>query len=186
MNPNLMLPGPAAFWGSTLISMSLEPYRNRSGWVTLFASYISPGLFGAGFEDVTAMSHEILESFNDPFLNNATPVWQFPGQPANSTVCRGNLETGDLLEVLPKATVASTLTKGTKTTTYHPQTEALFAVVRDGLHFESCGWRVQLSRRNGTYRVGGALSASEAAKCSYKLKTPEISLRRLFFRDSSY
>lgn len=94
-------------------------------WVTLFASYISPGLFGGGFQDVTALSHEISESFNDPFLNNATPVWQFPNQPANSTVCQGNLETGDPVEVLANATVAISLTEGTKTLTFHPQTEAL-------------------------------------------------------------
>jgi hypothetical protein len=48
-------------------------------WMTLFASYISPGLFGAGIQDVTAMSHEISETFGDPFLSNRTPVWQFPG-----------------------------------------------------------------------------------------------------------
>jgi hypothetical protein len=94
-------------------------------WVTLYSSYISPGLFGSGFQDVTAMSHEISESFNDPFLNNATPVWQFPGQPANSTVCQGNLETGDPVEVLSNATVAITLTEGKTTLTFHPQTEAL-------------------------------------------------------------
>jgi hypothetical protein len=94
-------------------------------WVTLFASYISPGLFGGGFQDVTAMSHEISESFNDPFLNNATPVWQFPGQPANSTDCQGNLETGDPVEVLSNAVFPMTYTKGGVTRTYHPQTEAL-------------------------------------------------------------
>ena len=43
------------------------------------------------------MSHEISESFNDPFLNNITPRWQFGGGPG---VCRRNLETGDPVEVL--------------------------------------------------------------------------------------
>lgn len=94
-------------------------------WITMYASYISPGLFGAGFQDVTAMSHEISEALNDPFINNATPVWQFPGQPANSTACQGNLETGDPVEVLANATVAITLTEGKTTLTFHPQTEAL-------------------------------------------------------------
>ena len=94
-------------------------------WVTLFSSFISPGLFGGGFQDVTALSHEISEAFNDPFLNNATPVWQFPNQPANSTACQGNLETGDPIEVLANAVYPITLTKGTVTRTYHPQTEAL-------------------------------------------------------------
>jgi hypothetical protein len=94
-------------------------------WVTIFASYISAGLFGAGFQDITGLSHETAEALNDPFGNNATPVWQFPGQPANSTQCQGNLETGDPIEVLPTATVPITLTVSGKLVTFHPQTEAL-------------------------------------------------------------
>jgi hypothetical protein len=91
-------------------------------WMTLFASYISPGLFGGGVQDVTAMSHPISETFADPFISNRTPVWQFPG---GSTSCQGNLETGDPIEVLPKSTVAITLTEGLTILTFHPQTEAL-------------------------------------------------------------
>lgn len=91
-------------------------------WITDYASWISPGLFGAGFEDVTAISHEISETFNDPFLNNATPVWQFPGEPG---ACQGNLETGDPVEVLANASFPVTLKKDGVPFTYHPQTEAL-------------------------------------------------------------
>ena len=91
-------------------------------WMTLFASYISPGLFGGGVQDVTAMSHEISETFGDPFLSNRTPVWQFPG---GSTSCQGNLETGDPVEVLANSTVPITLTEGLTILTFHPQTEAL-------------------------------------------------------------
>ena len=94
-------------------------------WISLFASFISPGLFGAGFQDVAGLSHEISESFNDPFINNATPAWQFPGQPANSTACQGNLETGDPVEVLPTATIPLTLKEKHEIFTFHPQTEAL-------------------------------------------------------------
>jgi hypothetical protein len=75
-------------------------------WVSLFASWISPGLFGGGFQDVTALSPEISESFNDPFVDNATSSWQFPGVPANAKVCQANFETGDPVEVLPNATVS--------------------------------------------------------------------------------
>ena len=39
-------------------------------WVTQFASWISPGLLGAGFQDVTALAHETAEAFADPFVNN--------------------------------------------------------------------------------------------------------------------
>ncbi|HZR28251.1 MAG TPA: hypothetical protein VFA71_05685 [Terriglobales bacterium] len=94
-------------------------------WITQYASWISPGVFGAGFEDVTALSHETSEAFNDPFVDNVTPSWQFPGQPANSHVCQGNLETGDPVEVLPTATVPITIRERHEVFTYHPQTEAL-------------------------------------------------------------
>jgi hypothetical protein len=94
-------------------------------WVTQYASWISPGLFGAGFQDVTALSHETSEAFNDPFVDNATPNWQFPGVPANAKVCQNNLETGDPVEVLPTATVPIALKNTGKVFVYHPQTEAL-------------------------------------------------------------
>jgi hypothetical protein len=94
-------------------------------WITAFASWISPGLFGAGFQDITGLSHEVTEAYNDPFINTAVPNWQFPGEPANSTVCQANLETGDPVEVLPDATVAIPLRENGKIFTFHPQTEAL-------------------------------------------------------------
>jgi hypothetical protein len=104
-------------------------------WITDYASYISPGIFGGGFNDVTAISHEIAETFNDPFVNNITPRWQFPG----STACQGNLETGDPVEVLANATFPVTLKVAGVSTTYHPQTEALLqwfaqTVPSDALH----------------------------------------------------
>lgn len=97
----------------------------QSRWVTSFQSWISPGIFGGGFQDITALSHETSEAFNDPFVNTAVPSWQFPGQPANSKVCQGNLETGDPIEVLAAATFPVTLTHDGKAFTYHPQNEAL-------------------------------------------------------------
>jgi hypothetical protein len=94
-------------------------------WLFNFVSWISPGLFRGGFQDVTALSHEISETFNDPFVNTRTPVWQFPGVPANSKMCQGNLETGDPVEVLPNATVTIHLRERREVFDYHPQTEAL-------------------------------------------------------------
>jgi hypothetical protein len=91
----------------------------ESRWVFAFASWISPGVFGAGFQDVTALSHEISESFNDPFVNNTVPAWQFPDEPGT---CQNDLEVGDPVEVLPNA-VFPVHVSGL---TYHPQTEALF------------------------------------------------------------
>ena len=102
-------------------SYDLEPggasngFRERR-YVMNYSSWISPGLFGASFTDVTALSHEMSELFNDPFVNNATPWWLAP-----NGLCQNNLETGDVIEGLPNATFPITLNGFT----YHPQNEAL-------------------------------------------------------------
>lgn len=93
-----------------------------SRWVYAFASWISPGTFGPGTQDVTAFSHETSEAFNDPFGNNIVPTWQFPGIPG---ACQANLETGDPVEVLPNSTVPIVTREGNEVFQYHPQTEAL-------------------------------------------------------------
>ncbi|MGC2694673.1 MAG: hypothetical protein WA738_02690 [Candidatus Angelobacter sp.] len=91
---------------------------NEHRWLFAFASWISPGIFGSGFQDVTALSHEIAEAFNDPFVSNLVPAWQFPNEPGT---CQNDLETGDPVEVLANA-VFPVHVSGV---TYHPQTEAL-------------------------------------------------------------
>ena len=90
-------------------------------YVLNFSSWISPGLFGSGFEDVTALSHEITESLNDPFVGSdgvhgITPWWL-----SENGNCQNDFETGDVIEGLPDSTVAIK----TKGRTYHPQNEAL-------------------------------------------------------------
>lgn len=105
-------------------------------WTTVFASWISPGLFGAGIEDVTALSHEISESFNNPFLINSVPAWQFPGIPGS---CQADLEVGDPIEALDNESVPIRIERGRRSFTYHPQTEALLqwfeeAVPSDAIH----------------------------------------------------
>jgi len=90
-------------------------------WVLNYSSWISPGLFGTAFTDVTGLSHEIAETYNDPFVvsdnvHNLTPFWLAPnGQ------CMDVLETGDVIEGLPNATFPITLNGFV----YHPQNEAL-------------------------------------------------------------
>jgi len=99
----------------------------ESRWVTEYASWISPGLFGAGFQDVTALSHETSEAFADPFVDNSTPNWQFPGEPANAKVCQANLEDGDPIEVLPNATAAIEVKEGKEfDMTFHPQNIVMY------------------------------------------------------------
>jgi hypothetical protein len=101
-------------------------------WVAGYASWTSPGTFlNAEILDVLPLSHEISEAFNDPFVNNITPRWQFPGEPG---VCQGNLETGDPVEVTPHPAFPVTLEvenegrggdDGDQKVTFHPSTEAL-------------------------------------------------------------
>ena len=95
-------------------------FRERR-YVFNYSSWISPGLFAPGFEDITALSHEVTESLNDPFVggdgvHGVTPWWH--SQNGN---CQNDMEVGDVIEGLPDATVAIR----THGTTYHPQNEAL-------------------------------------------------------------
>jgi hypothetical protein len=110
-------PGACCVLGfHTYFTNGATPKESR--WLFAFASWISPGIFGGGFQDITALSHEISEAFDDPFVNNAVPAWQFPNRPGS---CQDNLETGDPVEVLKNATVIIS----TGGHTFHPQTEAL-------------------------------------------------------------
>jgi hypothetical protein len=90
-------------------------------YVVNYSSWISPGLFGSSFQDITALSHEIAETYNDPFVAvdgvlNVTPWWLAPnGQ------CQDILETGDVIEGLANATYPIEM----HGFTYHPQNEAL-------------------------------------------------------------
>lgn len=102
-------------------SYDVEPGDKWNGfqerrYVMNFSSWITPGLFGDSFADVTGLSHEMAELFNDPFVGNTTPWWLGP-----NGNCQGNLETGDVIEGLPNATYPITLNGNT----YHPQNEAL-------------------------------------------------------------
>lgn len=121
---NPKVPGGCCVLGfHTFFSDGVFP---ESRWVSQFASWISPGLFGAGFQDVTALSHELSESFDDPFISNPAPTWQFPGQPANSKVCQNNLENGDPIEVLANATSAIEVKERNFDFVFHPQNIVLF------------------------------------------------------------
>lgn len=104
-----------------------EPGTKHNGnlprfYVMIYASWISPGLFGAGFEDVTALSHEMAETFNDPFVvfdnvHNASPWWLSGSQ------CQNDIEDGDVVESLPTdVTFPIAMPNGFL---YHPQNEAL-------------------------------------------------------------
>lgn len=107
-------------------SYDFEPGDPSNGnlerrYVMNYSSWISEGLFGGGFQDVTALSHEIAETYNDPFVasdgvHGITPWWLAP-----NGNCQDDMETGDVIEGLPNGVfpikVAGFL--------YHPQNEAL-------------------------------------------------------------
>jgi len=107
-------------------SYDFEPGDSSNGntekdYVLNYSSWISPGLFSGGFQDVTALSHEIAETFNDPFvaadnIHNITPWWLSP-----NGNCQNNLEVGDVIEGLPQEVYPITIGGFT----YHPQNEAL-------------------------------------------------------------
>lgn len=108
-------------------SVDVEPGTKQNGnrerdFVMAYASYISDGLFGGGFEDVTALSHEVAELAADPFINNATPWWLSVDPFTGNALCQNNLETGDVVEVLSANPVAQVPMHNR---TYHPQNEAL-------------------------------------------------------------
>jgi hypothetical protein len=91
-------------------------FRERR-YVLDYSSWISPGIFSdPTFGDITALSHELSETFNDPFVNNATPWWLAP-----NGNCQNNLETGDVIEGLPNSQFPMVLNGAT----WHPQNEAL-------------------------------------------------------------
>jgi hypothetical protein len=100
----------------------LEPGGAANGfrekrYVLDYASWISPGIFAdPTFGDISALSHELSETFNDPFVNNATPWWLAP-----NGLCQNNLETGDVIEGLANAQFPIILNGFT----WHPQNEAL-------------------------------------------------------------
>jgi len=98
-----------------------DNFASEKRFVVNYSSWISPGLFGGGFQDVTAVSHEVAETFNDPFvasdnIHNITPWWLSP-----NGNCQDNLEDGDVIEGLPNGVFPITMNG----MTYHPQNEAL-------------------------------------------------------------
>ncbi len=103
-----------------------EPGDKRNGfrekrYVMTFASWISPGLFGPEFQDVTAVSHEITETLNDPFvasdgIHGLTPWWY-----SLNGHCQNDLEVGDAVEGLTDAAYPMKMNGRV----YHPQNEAL-------------------------------------------------------------
>lgn len=105
-----------------------EPGNGERGiqehrYVLNYSSWLADGFFAFGFEDVTPFSHEMSETFNDPFVNNQTPWYESVDPFFGFGLCQDNLETGDVIEVLSSNPVFPISMSGR---TYHPQNVALF------------------------------------------------------------
>lgn len=118
-NPNV--PGGCCVLGFHTYFANFDGSFPQVRFISQYASWISPGIFGGGFQDVTALSHELAESFGNPFISNTTPNWQFPGEPPTAAVCQNNLEEGDPIEVLPNATTPIQVNQNKFSFLYHPQ-----------------------------------------------------------------
>jgi hypothetical protein len=109
--------------------------------------------------DVTGLSHEISETYNDPFVtfdgvHDVTPWWLAP-----NGLCQDNLEVGDVIEGLPGQTFPITMPNGF---TYHPQNEALL----QWFEFQSPSTALNQAYSYPDITTLTALSAPQKANCA--------------------
>jgi hypothetical protein len=94
------------------------PTTNAQGKTVIqtyaWGTYNDPRMFTVPVQDINALSHEIAEWYNDPFVDNVVPTWSVPGAPQYG--CSNGLEVGD-----PLVGVSFTVNG------YHPQDEAFFS-----------------------------------------------------------
>jgi hypothetical protein len=102
-----------------------------------WASYISPGIYARpnggtdwALQDIHALSHEIAEWADDPFVNNSVEPWLTPTAPQYG--CTSLLETGDPVVAIGFAMGTNTFRQGPNPNGsqsadgyYHPEDEAL-------------------------------------------------------------
>jgi hypothetical protein len=102
-----------------------------------WASYISPGIYARpngglawALQDIHAISHEIAEWADDPFVNNLVEPWLTPTAPQYG--CTNILETGDPVVGIGFAMGTNTFRQGPNPNGsqsadgyYHPEDEAL-------------------------------------------------------------
>jgi hypothetical protein len=102
-----------------------------------WASWVQPGLYSRpdggtdwALQDIHALSHEIAEWADDPFVNNYVEPWLTPTAPQYG--CTGILETGDPVVAIGFAMGTNTYEQGPNPNDsqsadgfYHPEDEAL-------------------------------------------------------------
>lgn len=85
----------------------------------MFASWTEPGIFSASFiQDIHALSHEVMEWYDDPFVHNFVQPWAVASAPQYG--CTNILETGD-----PVVGLGFVVTIGG--VNYHPEDEVFFS-----------------------------------------------------------
>ena len=101
-----------------------------------WASWVQPGIYARpnggtdwALQDIHALSHEIAEWADDPFVNNAVEPWLTPTAPQYG--CTGVLETGDPVVAIGFAMGTNTFEQGPNPNGtqsadgyYHPEDEA--------------------------------------------------------------
>jgi len=145
-------------------TIDIEPGDANNGnlprvFVLNYTTWDQPIFLDPTVLDVTGLSHEISEIYNDPFVtadgvHDITPWWLSP-----NGLCQDNLEVGDVIEGLPHQVFPITMPNGF---TYHPQNEALLP----WFEFQSPS-----SAINGAYSYPDittltALSAPQKAGCA--------------------
>jgi hypothetical protein len=99
-----------------------------------WASYVTPGTFNPNsswaLQDIHALSHEIAEWADDPFINNTVEPWLTPTAPQYG--CTGVLETGDPVVGIGFSKGQNSFRQGPAPNgaqiadgTYHPEDEVL-------------------------------------------------------------
>ena len=102
-----------------------------------WASWVQPGIYSRSnggtdwaLQDIHALSHEIAEWADDPFVNNTVEPWLTPTAPQYG--CTGVLETGDPVVAIGFAMGTNTFEQGPNPNStlssadgyYHPEDEA--------------------------------------------------------------
>jgi hypothetical protein len=116
---------------------SVNGNGNQAVQTFSWASWVQPGIYSRAnggtdwaLQDIHALSHEIAEWADDPFVNNNVEPWKTPTAPQYG--CTGLLETGDPVVAIGFAMGTNTfqqgpLPNGTHSADgyYHPEDEAL-------------------------------------------------------------
>jgi hypothetical protein len=94
-------------------------FHTAAGAQTLGVAMWDATGYTNAYPDISTISHELAEWYDDPFVNNVTPPWGHVGQVSG---CQANLEVGDPLSGHPFGEIQ--MPNGFK---YHPQETAFFS-----------------------------------------------------------